>query len=230
MITLITYPPAFGEPAPSPFCVKAMYLLNASGFQWQRQDTKDPRKWPSGKLPAISVDGQVIGDSDNIRAYLEAKGADFDAGLSDIDKATSRAFIRMAEEHIYFHILLDRWDNEAVWPLIRDTYFNEMPKFIRGTIAGSIRRNVVKGMHAQGLGRLTAEERLARLEPDLQAIATRLWQGPFLFGQTATAADASVGAMLRGGRSTPVETPLSRRIADDTILSEYTDRVAEQMG
>ncbi|MEL6101138.1 MAG: hypothetical protein AAFR68_07445, partial [Pseudomonadota bacterium] len=44
------------------------------------------------------------------------------------------------------------------------------------------------------------------------------------------AMDASVGAMLRGGRSTPVETPLSRRIADDTILSEYADRVAEQMG
>jgi len=46
MITLITYAPSFGEPAASPFCTKAIWLLDMSGLAWQREDTADPRKGP----------------------------------------------------------------------------------------------------------------------------------------------------------------------------------------
>lgn len=78
MITLITYPAQFGTRSSSPFCIKAEYLLNMAGVPWQRQDENDPRKWPKAKLPAITVDTDIIGDSDGIRLYLEGQGADFD--------------------------------------------------------------------------------------------------------------------------------------------------------
>ncbi|MFC6761290.1 Tom37 metaxin N-terminal-like domain-containing protein [Sulfitobacter porphyrae] len=87
MITLITFAPSFGQIAASPFCVKAIWLLNMSGEDWQREDSTDPRNMPKQKLPAIRVDGQVIADSDNIRAFLESRGADFDGGLSEMEKA-----------------------------------------------------------------------------------------------------------------------------------------------
>lgn len=98
MITLITFAPSFGQVAASPFCVKAIWLLNMSGQSWNREDTADPRSMPKQKLPAIRVSDTLIADSDNIRVYLETLGADFDAGLSDMEKSTSRAFIRMAED------------------------------------------------------------------------------------------------------------------------------------
>lgn len=55
MITLITYAPAFGQVAASPFCVKAIWLLNMSGQKWQREDSMDPRRMPKQKLPVIRV-------------------------------------------------------------------------------------------------------------------------------------------------------------------------------
>jgi len=66
MITLLTFRPAFGQPAASPFCVKAIGMLNIAGVAWQREDMDDPRKMPNQKLPVIRVNGELIADSENI--------------------------------------------------------------------------------------------------------------------------------------------------------------------
>lgn len=229
MMTLLTFPPAFGQFSASPFCTKAAVLLNWSGLSWKREDTMDPRKMPHQKLPVLRIKDQLIADSDTIRAYLENKGTRFDAGLSEMDKATSRAFIRMAEEHIYFHLVLDRWGNEAAWPHLRDTYFAALPGLVRGVISNKVRKDVIRSVRAQGLGRLTPEQRSARLEPDLNAIMTRLWQNRFLFGDHPTAADASVGPMLGAIAATPGGTPLSSRIRENAVLMGYVARIEEML-
>ena len=230
MITLITYAAEFGTRSSSPFCIKAEYLLNMAGVPWQRQDENDPRKWPKGKLPAITIGPDIIGDSEGIRQFLEAQGADFCAGLSDVEKAQAHAFTRMAEEHMYFHLVMDRWGNDAVWPTIRDVYFKAIPKLPRLIITRSLRAKLMKGMIAQGLGRLSAAERMARLEPDLKAITSHLSRTKFLFGDQSCAADASVASVLAAMRGTPVETDLSQRIASDQLLSDYIDRVDAALG
>jgi len=229
MLTLISYPAGLGEIAASPFCTKAIWMLNMSGQPWQREDTNDPRKMPHAKLPVLRAGTQMVPDSDNIRTYLEERGADFDIGLSDMEKATSRAFIRMAEEHMYFHLVLDRWGDDAVWPSIRDTYFKDIPKLLRGVVTGQLRKKLLKGLEAQGLGRLSPAERLQRVEPDLKAITTRLWHGPYLFGDQPTGADLSVAAMLGGMRATPGKTLLKTRVAEDEILCRYIDRMFAAM-
>lgn len=229
MITLLTYRPTFGETASSPFCTKAIWLLNMAGVEWEREDLSDPRTMPHQKLPAIRVGGRIIPDSDNIRSYIEGLGVDFDTGLSDMERATSRAFIRMAEEHMYFHIVLDRWADDSVWPVIRDTYFDVVPRPIRGLVTNRLRRACLQGMAQQGLGRLTPQERMDRIEPDLAAITTRLWHGQYLFGDLPTAADASVAAMLGAMRATPGETLLRTRIAGDDVLCRYIDRAKDAM-
>lgn len=230
MITLITYPANFGTRSASPFCIKAEYLLNMANVPWQRQDENDPRKWPKAKLPAITTGTEIIGDSDGIRHYLQAQGHNFDEGLSDLEKAQAHTFVRMAEEHMYFHLVLDRWGNDAVWPTIRDVYFKDIPKFPRLLVTRGLRAKLMKGMIAQGLGRLSPSERMDRLEPDLLAIATQLAQGKFLFGDNPCVADASVASMLTSMRATPVKTDLSRRIESDQILSDYIDRVDAALG
>ena len=134
MIELMTYGPTFGQAAASPFCVKAMMLLNMAGEKWTPVVLTDPRKMPMAKLPVIRADGELIANSDNIRAWLEARGTDFDDGLTAQERAQSRAMIRMAEEHLYFHVVYDRWADDSVWPIIRDTYFADIPRPIRGII------------------------------------------------------------------------------------------------
>ena len=228
MITLITYPAMGQSFSLSPFCCKAALMLDYAGVAWEREDTHDPRRLPYGKLPAIRTDtGQIIGDSDRIRLYLEQRGANFHLGLSDVQKAHSRALVRMAEEHMYFHLVLDRWEDPDVWKVIRARYFEEIPFLVRNVVANGLRRNLLGGMKAQGLGRLTAQERLERVEQDLTAVSDLLWQGPFLLGNTVSLADFSVAPILNAMRQTPVETPLALRVAGDPILMDYIDRVEE---
>ncbi|WP_254796819.1 glutathione S-transferase family protein [Sulfitobacter albidus] len=185
---------------------------------------------PFGKLPAIEVDGKIIADSDNIHRWLEAQGHDFDTGLSDLDRANARAFIRMAEEHMYFHQVLDRWGDEANWAVVRHEYFAFLPPVLRTLVPNKLRRDLMRTMNGQGLGRLAPAERLERIEPDLKAITARLKASPFLFGDVPSAADASVGAMIGAIAAAPKPTQLSRRVADDGLLSAYAARCAQAMG
>ncbi|WP_164660737.1 glutathione S-transferase family protein [Tropicibacter sp. Alg240-R139] len=225
MLTLFIYPSAFGLFSGSPFCVKAAYLLEASGQQWQRSDLLDPRKMPHRKLPVLRTPERLMPDSDAIRGWLEARGADFDQGLSDLQKGQSRALIRMAEDHLYFQLVMDRWGNDEVWPVLRETFFSSVPRLIRGPITKSVRKSVLRGLDMQGVSRFSLAERLERVENDLTAIAAFLWHSPFLLGNTPTSADYSVAPMLAAIAATPVETPLQQRIANDRLLTDYVSRM-----
>jgi len=230
MLTLITYPGGFGQPSASPFCVKAMYLLNMSGQLWQAEFSNDPRKAPQAKFPVLRTQHGLVHDSNQIQTYLEDNGAQFNTHLSEAQKAVAHTLVRMTEEHMYFILVLDRWERMDVWPTIRDHYFKEIPSTLRGFITGGLRKSLIKGMKTQGLGRMTWEERMARVEQDLSAISTTLGDKPFLFGDQPCAADASAAAVLGAMRATPVATPLSRRLGDDALLSAYIDRADTAMG
>jgi len=227
MITLITYPKLGPEFSLSPYCCKAAHLLDFSGLPWQREDQNDPRKMPYGKLTAIRTEqGRIIPDTDGIRAYLTEQGTDFQPGLTPAQKAASHALIRMAEDHMYFHLMLDRWEREDVWPVIREKYFHEIPALFRKPVANGLRRSLLRGLHAHGLSRFTQEDRMHRIEQDLAAVTGLVQDHPFLMGDQATLADFSVAPILDAMRLTPVETPLVRRVADDATLGAYIDRVA----
>ncbi|WP_298853579.1 glutathione S-transferase family protein [uncultured Ruegeria sp.] len=225
MLTLLTYPSAFGLFSASPFCVKSALMLQHSGQTWQRSDMLDPRKMPHQKLPVLRTPEHLVPDSDLIRDWLEQQGANFDQGLTDVEKAQSRALVRMAEEHLYFHIVLDRWGNDDVWPILRETFFTEIPALIRKPASNAIRKSVLKGITSQGIGRFSLPERLDRIERDLEAISAYLWQSPFLLGERLTSADMSIGPMLAAMRATPADTPLTRRIKQDNLLNSYVDRM-----
>ena len=230
MHTLITYRAGYDTFSFSPFCIKAAWLLNHAGVAWQRQDENDPRKYPHGKLPCLQTGKDLIHDSTNIQKFLETQGTDFWGETSPRDKATGHAFIRMSEEHMYFFGVIDRWMNDAVWPHIRDTYFEDVPKLIRGLVTGKLRKGLRDGLKTQGLMRLTEEERRVKLEADLQAITEMLNGQDFLLGDTPTLPDYSVAAMLTAMHTGPLSTDQTRRIREDQVLMGYITRMQEAKG
>ena len=230
MYQLITFRAGFGAFSYSPFCIKAAWLLNRAGVAWERRDENDPRKYPRGKLPCLQVGDQVIPDSGNIQTFLEQQGADFWGDTSKRDRAMGQALIRMAEEHMYFYGAADRWMNDDVWPYIRDAYFAQIPKVIRGIVTGRLRKGLRRGLHTQGLMRLNAQERAAKLEADLQAVTTLLDGQDYLLGDRPTLPDYSVAAMLTAMHKGPIKTPQTRRVSEDPVLLGYVTRMAEACG
>ena len=71
MIKLYQYPPMFGLPNPSPFCMKLETWLRMTGLPFEIERIVDPRKGPKGKVPWVDDQGKKIADSAFIIEHLE---------------------------------------------------------------------------------------------------------------------------------------------------------------
>lgn len=230
MLKLISFPPALDEPSASPFCVKAMCLLQASGQAWQPKFTNDPRKAPNRKLPLLIDGADSIPDSDGIRAYFENRyGVDFDEGLTAEQRATSRAIIRMVEEHTYFVAIANRWLNDANWNVLKDIFFGKMKMPLRAFVPNMVRKSTRAQITAQGTARHSVTVQTQRAEQDIAALKTLLGDKPFLFGDAPTAADMSVVPIFRAILTAPTQTDLRDLVMNDPTLVDYLDRGKDAM-
>lgn len=227
MIKLTAYPANFGEPSASPFCVKSMCMLKASGLAYEVEETADPRKSPTGKLPMLVHDGQLVADSERIRTHIErVSGFDFGDGLNSVELAVSHAIIRMVEEHIYFVLVADRWMNDENWAHVKAAFFSEIPALIRPIVTKHIRKQALAQLKGQGMGLHSEAERFERVRPDLVSVSELLGDKPFLMGDRPTLADYSTVPMLRAALGTPVPTPMSDFIREKPGLVAYLERGA----
>jgi glutathione S-transferase len=230
MITLSIYPENFGEPSGSPFCVKTLCMLKATGVDYKLSESADPRKAPKQKLPIIEHDGQTIPDSEQIRQHLEAvSGYDFNAGLNAAQRGTAGAITRMLEEHFYFAVVADRWVNDANWEKLKVAFFSDIPAILRPMITKSIRKQAFGQLKGQGMGRHTEEERFERASCDVLSVKSVLGDKPFLFGDAPTAADYTAVPMLRASIATPVPTILSDFIRSEDKIMSYLERGKEAL-
>ncbi len=230
MMKLSVYPAGFGEISGSPFAAKAIALMELSGQAYALDVNPDPRKSPKKKFPVLQDGAQVIPDSDQIRDHLEsAYGVDFDAGLSEAQKAVSRMVIRTFEENVYFAILASRWMNDDHWALVKEEFFRGMPPVIGGFVANAVRKGVVRQCIGQGMGRHSEEEQVARVAKDIAAFSVLLGDKPFLHGDAPTGADASVVPMLRAMAAFPKQNSLSDLVLKDPVLMAYIARGKETM-
>lgn len=223
---LFQYPAAFGLPCPSPFCTKAEVLLKMAGVDYEDIRVNDPRKGPKGKLPAIEMDGELIGDSELIRYAIETRtGFDFDAGLSDQQKAVSHAMARMIEERLYWAIVHARWMNDESFAVIRKSFFNLMPPIVRNIIPIVARRQVKGYLHGQGLGRHTTAEAMAFGVRDIDALATQLGDQPWMMGAEPTYLDATAWTHVANASVPEHDTsPLKQSVLGHENLSAYVAR------
>jgi glutathione S-transferase len=224
MITLYSFGRRFGLPDPSPFVTKAEVLLKLAGLAY-RTDTGGFKNAPKGKLPYIDDGGVIVADSAFIRRHLEQKhGADFDRGLTAAQKATALAVERMAEEHLYWILVHERWMVDANFEKGPRAFFDAAPVLMRPLVIAIVRRQVRKALKAQGLGRHTREELIALAGQDLDAIATLIGDKPWLMGDRPCGADASVWSEVAGCLCPYFETPLRAAGERHPNLVAYRDR------
>ncbi|MEL6965060.1 MAG: glutathione S-transferase family protein [Pseudomonadota bacterium] len=228
MITLYAFHAGFGMPSGSPFVVKTMIHLAMAHRPCQIEIAHDLSAAPKGKLPYISDDGDIIADSELIRKHLEKKyNVDFDPGLSPGDKADAIAYTRLVEDHLYWCAMYDHWLIDENWAVIKPLVFQSLPQDQRDAIAEPIREQVIRDMHGQGQGRHSADENLAFAKRDLEALATRLGDRPFWFGERLTSADAAIAPQIQTIAGDPLSGPLNEALFAHPNLVAHAKRVLE---
>lgn len=196
MITLYGTGPMFGLPHASPFVIKAEVLLKLSGLPYQNA-IANIRKAPKGKMPYIEDDGVLIPDSAFIRMHLENKyHIDFTGGYAAHDQGIGWAVNTMMEDHVYWLNIQDRWmidDNFFKGPV---HFFDGAPSLMRPLIVKMVRSKVRKNIHAHGVGRHTATERLELGKKSIDAVSDILGKNKYILGNKVCGTDASVYGFL----------------------------------
>ncbi|CUH51391.1 glutathione S-transferase family protein [Shimia marina] len=222
---LVMFPGDATMPTYSPFCLKALCLLEMAGEDWQPEYTTDVTVGPLGKLPFLRFEDRLIPDSSNIEDFLAARGADFYPGLSQVDINHAHALKTMVENSLVLGMVHDRWMHPDVWAIMREAFFAEAPSELRDTLAAQAQDSVRAALMAQGIARFSPQDRQARFDKDLAAIETQLGGQEFLFGPTPSAADATIAPVLDMIQRLPAETDLRRAVAAKPTFTPYVARV-----
>ena len=228
MITLYKFGAFFGLPDASPFCVKAEMLLKIAGLDYAA-DTGGFNKAPKGKQPYINDDGELIADSTFIRLHIEEKyGFDFDTGLDAKSAAIAWAAEKMCEDHLYWAIINERWNNDENFDRGPRVFFEAAPAIIRPLIARMVRKQVIKGAKAHGLGRHSRSEIHQLAERAIGSLAGILGNNKYLMGDNICGADATIFPFIASLSCTHFDTPMIAMLERHENLVAYRDRMRSE--
>lgn len=185
----------------SPFCEKVYRAFSFKGVPIEISNTP-PEKVAqvspqTKKLPVLEVDGQMIRDSSEAVAWLEANHPEPRLIPEDPrDAALVHMLEDYADEGIYPLAVYYRWMVPENFAPFRDKTFGRIPAPMRGFIVRMVLGKVRKQLDGQGVGRQPEATIDARLKEHVDAIAARVADGGWLVGDHLTLADLSVFCML----------------------------------
>ncbi|WP_052141193.1 Tom37 metaxin N-terminal-like domain-containing protein [Pseudoalteromonas piratica] len=107
---------------------------------------------PKKKFPVAIIDKELIADSNIILATLE-KNAKHDADLTKEQHAIGYLIKELVEEKLYWCLVYSRWVDDDFWPLTKQELFSKMPALLKLFVPNLVRKNLIKSIYAQGLGR-----------------------------------------------------------------------------
>ena len=231
MITLYTFPAAFGLRNVSPFCLKVEMALTHLGREFEIIEESDPRKAPKGKLPYLLIDNQKMPDSELILEYLDKEsGGGLYGGLTPVEMAHGTAFTRLAEDHLYWMVVASRWLDDAWFPHISSGFFGYIPAPIRFLVSNIARRQVRQTYNLHGLGRHTMQEQAQFARRDMQAIAEVVGEQNYITGARLSPFDFSVASLLAGMLDNKPATWVTELAQEFPALQEYAERIQKETG
>ena len=171
----------------------------------------------------------MVSDSTFIRAHIERKyGVDLDASLDARQRAHAWAIERLLEDHLYFAMVWFRWlvpENFAKGPA---HFADQAPEDQREQLRRDMQARKQAELHAQGLGRHTAEEIAQLGRRSVEALAVLLGDNAWLMGDTPSAVDATAFGMLACVITPFFDTPLRRALLAHENLVRYVNRGMER--
>lgn len=187
-------------------------------------------KAPKKKFPYIQDDTTegcvTIADSTFIIDYLkQTYGDPLDQALSLPEQGISLAFRRLMEENLYWPLLYSRWFEDENWAVIRKIYFSDLPLVLRTVVPAIVRKDYVKALKGQGVGRHSREEIYDIGKRDIKALSDFLGGKLFLLGERPTSLDATGYGFLANLLQMELPSVLGDYAREFGNLRKYCDRM-----
>jgi glutathione S-transferase len=231
MITLYTFPEAFGLRNVSPFCLKVEMALAHLGMDSEIVFEPNPAKAPKGKLPMVVIDGEKIPDSEIILERLDQmSNGGLYGSLTAEERARGTAWTRLIEDHLYWIGVASRWLDDDWFPNIVKGFFHFVPAPVRPIATFFAKRGVRQTYHLHGLGRHSMEEQKDFARRDLQAISDAVGESSYILGEQMTAYDYTVASLLAGMLDNQPPTWFTGVIEEFPRLRAYAERVQSATG
>ena len=231
MLTLYTFPTAFGLRNVSPFCLKVEMALHHLEIDYEIMELSNPSKGPKGKLPFIQVNGEIIADSELILDYLDKRSdGKLYGNLSGEQIAQGFAYVRLAEDHLYWMIVASRWLDDSWWPNVVQGFFGSLPFPLRQLVPMIARKRIRKTYQLHGLGLHTMEQQKEFARKDLHALNEAVKGKSYLLGDDISVFDFAIASMLAGALDNKPATWLTAIAENFAPLREYTERVQNTVG
>jgi glutathione S-transferase len=225
MIELYGFAPVWGLADLSPFVMKVDTYLRLARLPYKLVpfSMETMTASPKGKLPYI-VDGkEKVADSSFIVEYCQSKYGDrLDAELTDAQRATGHATVRMLEENLYWVLVAERWRDSTAAVDDYPVMAGAPPEMVRTVV-----ETMMAELRGHGMGRHTAAE-VARIgTSDLAALSGILGEGPFLLGKSLSSFDASAYSFVAHFVQAGYDSAMKRVVQGTPNLMRYWERVGK---
>ena len=224
MLTLYSYPELYGVADNNGYGLKVFAFLRLAGVPFAHEHVFDASAAPRGQLPYIVDDGETIGDSETILAYVTRKyRLTIDAGLSPAQRRADHLVTRMLDD-LYWVMSYSRWKDERYFPAFRDGF---MAQHSRIDAAGlnKAREYNAQRYYFQGIGRYTPDQVYARGLADLQVLADLVPMDGYVHGARPTSIDAGIYGFVANIHFFPIATPLKAAVTAHPNLVRHCEAI-----
>ncbi|XP_069969470.1 failed axon connections homolog isoform X1 [Penaeus vannamei] len=224
VVVLHIPPRGFFCPSLSPFVVKLETYVRMAEIP-HVIDHEEPLG-PKGKTPWITLNGEDVGDSQMIIEKLAAKfGKEFDAHLSQEEKAVAHSLRIMVDEYFVWCLGVYRYGQEQGRHFLLNA---SIPWFYRPILPMYFKR-YVEAAKTQGIGRHSYRDVEEMGRKSLQSLSAWLGEKPFMMGANPTELDCTVFGMLAFDVFCPPLSPFKRMLEKDyRNLHAYCHRMKEK--
>jgi glutathione S-transferase len=224
MLTLYSYPELFGVADNNGYGLKVFAFLRLAGVAFRHEHIFDASSAPRGQLPYIVDDGETIGDSDTIIAYLIAKyRLTIDAKLTGAELDTDHLITRMLDD-LYWVMSYSRWKDARFWPLFRDALMRTHPSLTPEALDKAREYNAQR-YYFQGIGRYAPDAAYRRGLKDLQVLADLLPASGYLHGEKPTSIDAGIYGFIANIHFYDIDTPLKQFVSSHANLVRHCNAI-----
>jgi glutathione S-transferase len=223
MLTLYSFPPLFGVADNNAYGLKVFAFLRLAGLPFEHAHIFDSSNAPRGQLPYIVNDGDTVGDSETIIAYLIRKhGLTIDAALTRAQRNTNLLLTRMLDD-LYWVMSYSRWQDERFWPAFRSALQREHPSLSDDDLLKAKEFNRQRYAF-QGIGRYAPDDAMARGLADLGVLGDLVPAQGYVHGDTPSSIDANIYGFIANIHFYDIDTPLKRFVdGHDTLVRHCRD-------